>query len=195
MLLALLHFIGEPILHNQYLKFNITLKEYMLIYFGLNTLVNIGIGIVSYREGRFNYGIKWVSALIIVNALMTYFCLEAYPSVAIVSNIVLFFSGIFIFGFGMVSIKKAIFKKGVGLGFVILGFSFLIRFPMFMDVIYFYLNRYPVANITPLEGYYLGALYYNYIIIFLTLISLNFIIKENMILDRYIKKEENEFLR
>ncbi len=185
--LAIIYFAIEPYLHQFFELNRIQEAEYRLYYFSFNLLVTIVIAVIIYIEGKYNGGVQAVSGLLMLNALMDFSRINVYPDVPIASYVVSFFSGILILAFGLITIKKAIFKKGAGTFFTLLGAVYMLRFPMFIDVLYFYFKKY-ARNISPADGYYFGTLYINYLIIFLGLIALDSVIRENIAMSRYSKQ-------
>jgi|AntAceMinimDraft_18_1070375.scaffolds.fasta_scaffold06589_3 hypothetical protein len=184
--LVIIHFAIQPYLYQLFRSNTILEVEYRLYYFSFNLLVTIVIAIIIYFEGKYTGFVQAVSGLLVLNALLDLIRLNAYPDVSIVSCIITMFSGILIFGFSLVSVKKAIFKKGAGVVLLILGGVYMLRFPIFIDVLYFYFKKYP-SNLSPADGYYFGTLYANYFIIFLELVALDSLILENIAMSRYTK--------
>jgi hypothetical protein len=182
--LLIIYFIVQPYLYQFYESNRILEEEFRLYYFSVNLFVTAGIAVIILFEGRFNGGIKGVSGLLILTALMEFIRYRSFPVLSIQTSVISMFSGILIFAFGLVSIKKAIFKKGAGIFFILLGGVYMLRFPMFIDVLFFYYKKYAI-NISTADGYYLGSLYFNYFIIFLQLIALNAVILENIAMSRY----------
>ena len=152
-------------------------------------LVTIGIAIIIYIEGKYNSGVQAVSIFLVLNALMDFTRFNVYPDISIISGVVSMFGGVFIFGFGLVTTKKAIFKKGAGIFFILIGLFYLLRFPMFIDTLFFYLKKYGQPS-SAADSYYFGTLYLNYVIIILELIALDAIILENIAMSRYTKLNE-----
>lgn len=182
--ILIIYFLVQPLLDQLADTDRISEIEFKLYFFGINSLVTIAVGVIIYIEGKYIGWMQAVSGLLIFNVFLVYKCLESFPKVAIVSNIILMFSGILIFAFGLVSVKKAVFKKGAGIFFIFLGAVYMLRFPMFMDVLYFYSRKY-VLDITPADNYYMVTFYLNYFMIFIELIALDSVIRENIAMDRY----------
>lgn len=187
--LLIITFAIQPLLYHFFTEQKITELDYRLYYFSFNIVVTIVLGAIIYQEGKYNSGVQTVSGLIILNALMDVNRMYKFPDIAIMSDVITMFSGALILAFGLVSIKKAIFKKGAGILFVLIGTLYLIRFPMFIDLLYFYLKKYAFhTNLA--DGYYYGTLYLNYLLIFLSLISLDVVILENIEMSRYSKPKD-----
>lgn len=184
--LLIIHFAIQPFLHQFVITNRLLEVDYHLYYFSFNLLVTIAIAIFVYIEGKYSDFVQAVSGLLILNAFMDLIRLNAYPHVSIVSSIITMFSGVLIFGFALVSVKKATFKKGAGIFLVLLGAVYMLRFPIFIDILYFYIKKYPI-NLSATDGYYFGTLYANYIIIFLGLFALDSLVLENLAFSRYTK--------
>ena len=155
-------------------------------------MVELVLAVIIFLEGKYISGIQQVSMLYILAIIMDFNRMKVYPAFALGSNITAMFAGILIFSFGLVSIKKAIFKKGAGIFFFFLGAVYILRFPMFMDILNFYLNKFPV-DVSPAEGYFLGTLYLNYLIILFGIFALNALINENLSMDRYTSFKRKDY--
>lgn len=184
--LLIIYFVVQPYLYQLYTSSRLSEKEFRLYYYSFNLFVTAGIAIIMFFEGKYNGGVQAVGGLLILNILMDFTRYKVFPVLSIQSNVISMFAGILIFAFGLVSVKKAIFKKGAGIFFVLLGFVYMLRFPIFIDVLFFYYKKY-AFNVSMADGYYFGSLYANYLIIVLGLFALNAIILENIELSRYAK--------
>lgn len=173
-----IHFAIEPILYHFVLSNKISLTEYRIAYLIINLLVTVALSIILYYRGKYIRGVQTIAGIIFLNVVLDVVRIIAYPDLAIKSNVVSFFSGIFIFSFSLVSIKMATFKKGAGIFFILLGAVYMLRFPLFMDILYYYFKKYQ-HSANAAESYYLGTLYANYILIVLGLFALYNVLLEN----------------
>jgi hypothetical protein len=178
LLILIIHILVRPYLQNQLEMGLLSLIEYRLNYLAVNQIVTVALAIILLIEGKGIVGVREVSLLLIVNVFMDYNRIQLYPEIAIRANAVSMFAGIIIFGFGLVAVKSAIFKKGSGLIFIILGASYILRFPVFIDVLSYWVRKY-YEPITAATKYFDGTLYINYIIIILGIIALDRILQDN----------------
>ncbi len=183
-LVLVIYFLVRPYLQNRLDSGLLTLTQYRLDYFAVNQVVTVALAIILLLEGRGIVGVRETSILLIVNIFMDYNRIQLYPDIAIKANAVSMFAGIIIFGFGLVAVKSAIFKKGSGLIFILLGISYILRFPVFIDVLSFSVKKY-YEPITAATRYFNGTLYINYIIIILGLIALDRILQDNASMTKF----------
>lgn len=181
--LIIVHFLIHPFIYQFAYTGRLTLSAYRAIYLSINLIATISLSTMILMKGRLIRGIPAIAGLIALNALMDVIRIYVYPDIAIKSNVISTFAGIFIFSFSLVSIKKAIFKKRAGIFFVIIGAIFILRFPMFMDFLNYFLAKYYGASVAS-NIYYQGTLYINYILIGLSLLALDGIMHENKAMDR-----------
>jgi len=122
-------------------------------------------------------GVKQISMMVIANVLLDLYRIYTYPALAFETGIASMFSGIFICAYGLVIIKSAVFKKGAGLPFLLLGPIYILRFPFFVDImLHFSLST---VNSADRFAFYLHwNIYPNYLVIFLQLIALDSLVRE-----------------
>lgn len=187
LILLIIHFLIQPYLFNLYIETNITLLQYRLIYLSINLSIIIILAVVILLEGNVVTGVKEVSGLVILNAVMDFIRMYIYPTLAIKENLVTFFAGVIIFAFGLVAIKSALYKKGAGFIFLLLGIFYLLRFPVFIDIL-FYINTKVHQAALAADKYFSGTINLNYITIILLLLALDRILQNNVEMDRYPQK-------
>ena len=184
LLVLIIHVLVRPYLQNQFDVGLLSLVEFRLNYLAVNQVVTVALAIILLIEGKGIVGVREVSLLLILNVFMDYNRIQLYPELAIRANAVSMFAGIIIFGFGLVAVKSAIFKKGSGLIFILLGASYILRFPVFIDVLSFTVKKY-YEPITAATRYFNGTLYINYIIIILGIIALDRILQDNASMTKF----------
>jgi hypothetical protein len=184
LLVLIIHVLVRPYLQNQFDVGLLTLTVYRLNYLAVNQVVTVALAIILLIEGKGIVGVREISLLLILNVFMDYNRIQLYPEIAIRANAVSMFAGIIIFGFGLVAVKSAIFKKGSGLIFILLGASYILRFPVFIDVLSFTVKKY-YEPITAATRYFNGTLYINYIIIILGIIALDRILQDNASMTKF----------
>jgi hypothetical protein len=184
LLVLIIHVLVRPYLQNQFDVGLLSLVEFRLNYLAVNQVVTVALAIILLIEGKGIVGVREVSLLLILNVFMDYNRIQLYPEIAIRANAVSMFAGIIIFGFGLVAVKSAIFKKGSGLIFILLGASYILRFPVFIDVLSFTVKKY-YEPITAATRYFNGTLYINYIIIILGIIALDRILQDNASMTKF----------
>ncbi len=184
-LLAIVHFFVHPYLYQLLYTGRLTMSSYRLLYLSINLVFTVALAVFIFIKGRFIRGIPAIAGLIAINAVLDALRIYVYPEIAINSNVISTFAGVFIFSFSLVSVKKAIFKKRAGLFFVLMGAIYMLRFPMFMDFLHYFLNKYYSFAVAS-DVYFQGTLYLNYMIIGLALFALDGIIHENKAMDRTI---------
>ena len=187
-ILLLIHFILQPYLFDLYIKGVMELKTYRLIYLSINLSVIITLAIILLFEGKSVIGVREVSGLVTLNVIMDIIRLNIFPTVAIKENLVTFFAGVIIFAFGLVAVKSALYKKGAGLIFLLLGIFYILRFPVFIDVLLFVNNKNHQA-ILAAEKYFIGTVNLNYITILLQILALDRILQNNVEMNRYPDKK------
>ncbi len=183
-LIVLLRYYLEPAILEQVDQGVKTVDRARFHIMCINVSVTVVFAIIIIFEGKYYKDMQVVGGLLVLSTLMDVFRMNIFPKIAFESYIVSLFTGILIFAFGLVSMRNVIFKNSVGFFFMILGLFNLIRFPVFIDVLYFYFYKFAV-NISMYDGYYFGTLYANYIVIFLEVIALDAIVRENLDTFRY----------
>ncbi len=188
LILLIIHFLIQPYLFNLYIQTSLTLFQYRLIYLSINLLVIVLLAVILLLEGKVVIGVREVSALVVLNVVMDIIRMYIYPTLAIKENLVTFFAGVIIFAFGLIAIKSALYKKGAGFIFLLLGIFYLLRFPVFIDVL-FYINTKMHQAVLAAEKYFNGTVNLNYITIILLLLALDRILQNNVEMNRYPDKK------
>lgn len=178
LILLIIHFLIQPFLFNLYIQTNITLFQYRLIYLSLNLSIIVILAVILLLEGKVVTGVREVSFLVILNVVMDIIRMYIYPTLAIKENLVTFFAGVIIFAFGLIAIKSALYKKGAGFIFLLLGIFYLLRFPVFIDIL-FYINAKMHQAALAGENYFSGTINLNYITIIFLLLALDRILHNN----------------
>ena len=187
-ILLIIHFLIQPYLFNLYIDGVMELKTYRLIYLSINLSIIVALAIIMLFEGKSVIGVREISGLVTLNVIMDMIRLYIYPTVAIKENLVTFFAGVIIFAFGLVAVKSALYKKGAGLIFLLLGIFYILRFPVFIDVL-LYINNQSHQAILAAEKYFSGTVNLNYITILLQILALDRILHNNIEMNRYPDKK------
>jgi hypothetical protein len=162
LVILIIHFLIQPYLFNLYIQTNLTLFQYRLIYLSINLLVIVLLAVTLLLEGKVIIGVREVSGLVVLNVIMDIIRMYIYPTLAIKENLVTFFAGVIIFAFGLIAIKSALYKKGAGFIFLLLGIFYLLRFPVFIDILFYINTRMHQASLAA-EKYFNGTVNLNYI--------------------------------
>ncbi len=188
LVILIIHFLIQPYLFNLYIQTNLTLFQYRLIYLSINLLVIVLLAVTLLLEGKVIIGVREVSGLVVLNVIMDIIRMYIYPTLAIKENLVTFFAGVIIFAFGLIAIKSALYKKGAGFIFLLLGIFYLLRFPVFIDIL-FYINTRMHQAALAAEKYFNGTVNLNYITVILLLLALDRILQNNVEMNRYPNKK------
>jgi hypothetical protein len=189
--LLVIHLIIQPFLFNLYIENSLSLFQYRLIYLSINLAIIVALSLILLLEGKVVIGVREVSGLVVLNVVMDIIRLYIYPTLAIKENLVTFFAGVIIFAFGLVAIKSALYKKGAGFIFIILGIFYILRFPVFIDILFYINNQIHQASIAA-EKYFTGTVNLNYISIILLLLALDRILQNNVEMTRFPDKKLNQ---
>jgi hypothetical protein len=188
LVILIIHFLIQPYLFNLYIQTNLTLFQYRLIYLSINLLVIVLLAVTLLLEGKVIIGVREVSGLVVLNVIMDIIRMYIYPTLAIKENLVTFFAGVIIFAFGLIAIKSALYKKGAGFIFLLLGIFYLLRFPVFIDILFYINTRMHQASLAA-EKYFNGTVNLNYITVILLLLALDRILQNNVEMNRYPNKK------
>jgi hypothetical protein len=147
-------------------------------------LVSIVLGVVIIIEGRHYKNMQVIGVLIIVIRIMDLIRFLVFPDIPFEANIITFFSGLLIFVFALSTIRQVLFKHKVGIYFLLFSIIIFLRFPIFIDVLYMYVQKFSIHTL-PLTGYYNGILFFYYISMIPQILAIDGIIKENLETYRY----------
>lgn len=174
-------FVVEPFLYELLITGVISKLQYCIVYWSLNASVTIVLAVIIYSVGKNTSGVKQICGMIIVNALLDLVRIYLYPNTPFLSGVFTFFTGIYIFAYGIVISKKMTFKKGAGTFFLLFGPIYWIRFPFFVDVLMFYSRKFITSSDQAI--FYLNwNIYPNYLVIILELIALDFLLREKRVI-------------
>lgn len=174
----------EPYLYEYVTNGIWELETFRLIFYTSTLLVTVLFGVIIILEGKYYHHMKIVGGFLIVSACMDFIRMYLFPEILLETYIVSMFTGVLTFAFGLVSHRNVVFKNSIGIIFIVLGFFNLLRFPIFIDILYFYFFKFSYTISFP-DGYYYGSLYINYVIIILEFIALDAIVRENLDTFRY----------
>lgn len=185
--LVFINMIIGPYLYHLEASRVITESMYCLILWSLNAAVTIGVAVRIFSIGKNTAGVKEISVMIIVNALLDIYRIYQFPQTTFLTGVFSMFSAVFIGAYGFVIFKRIIYKKKTGLYFLLLGPIYFIRFPFLVDLLLAYTTA--TINFRDRPIFYLEwTIYFNYYVVFIQLLVLNAFLKEKQTL-KYFRSE------
>ncbi|MBN2876488.1 MAG: hypothetical protein JXL85_02435 [Bacilli bacterium] len=176
-LMGFILFVLEPYLFRLEFVGALSEENYCLIYWSFNGTITIIIAIILYANGNRIDGIKQISIMMVMNAILDLIRISQYPKALFILGIATMFSGIYICAYGLVVKRNMVYVKKASIFFLLIGPIYIIRFPFFADITLFYsLQRaFPVH----LDKFYLTwNLIPNYLVIIIALLALDVLIRE-----------------
>ncbi len=171
------NFVIEPYLNKLQQASIISEQLYRLIYWALNASVTTTLAIIIYYMGKHIAGVKQISMMIILNAILDMYRIYIFPDMALITGVVTMFTGIYICAYGLVINKRIKFKKETGIFFFLFGPVYIVRFPFFIDLLLLYTFKF-ITKADQADFYLAWNINPNYIIIILEIIALDYLLRE-----------------
>ncbi|GEM_PF-2510666 len=160
--------------------------EANLIFMIVNFLVSIGLAIAIMIEGRQHKGLIVIGLLIIISRSIDAWRFAIFPEDTPEGNFFSLVTGGFIMVFAMTLFRDVVFQKSMAVPFALVGVFTFIRFPYFVDIIYYAYRGFGMID-EGATGYFNGIMFMFYGVLLFQVIGLDLLIWENVQTKRYAK--------